>query len=109
MALGTGLAYHYGTAFTLAADFVVNFNKYKDAGYNDLITYKLGGGFEWLAGGKVAIRAGSYWDSGRPATYVSAGLAYVGQTFAVDLAYKQQIQGGTESLLVAGVRVFLTQ
>ncbi len=108
IALGTGAAYHLGTALTIAADFVVDFNKYRNLGDgNTFISYKVGGGLEWLAGGKVAIRAGSYWDGGRPATYISAGLAYVGQSFAVDVAYKQEVQHGVDSTILAGVRVFL--
>ena len=108
ISLGTGAAYHIGETVTLAADFVVNFNQYKhpDTGTN-LVSYNVGGAFEWLIAGKVALRARSYWDSGRPGTYVTSGLAYVGQSFAVDVGYKQQVAGGVESLIVAGVRVFL--
>lgn len=109
MSLGTGLAYHYGTQLTLAADFVVNFNKYKSPApdVHDLVTYKLGGGLEWLIAGKVALRAGASWDSGRPGTFVSMGLAYVHQSFAIDLSYRQEVQHGVDSYIVAGLRVFL--
>jgi hypothetical protein len=107
MLLGSGLVYHVGNAATFAFDFDVYFNKYKDRTGNDEITYRLGGGVEWLAGGKVALRAGASWDSGRPATYVHGGIGYVGQTFAVDLGYKQQVDSGVEAQLVLGVRIFL--
>lgn len=107
MALGSGLAYRYGNQLTLALDFVVNFNKYKNPDGSDLVSYKLGGGLEWLIANKVALRAGASWDSGRPATFVSAGLAYVHQSFAVDLSYRQQVQHGVDSYIIAGLRVFL--
>lgn len=107
MALGTGLAYRYGTQLTLALDFVVNFNKYQKPDGSDIVSYKLGGGLEWLIAGKVALRAGAGWDSGKPATFVSGGLAYVHQSFAIDLSYRQQVQHGVDSYIVAGLRVFL--
>ena len=106
--LGTGLAYKYLTVFTAALDLVVDFNKYKDRGTgNDLVTVRLGGGLEYLAGGKVALRAGAFYDQGRPGAFVSGGIAYVGTSFAIDLGYRQQAKGGVESTLIAGVRVFL--
>ncbi len=119
MALGTGLAYHYGTALTLALDYVVNFNQYKECAATmpgglcdptvdkNLVTHKLGGGLEWLIRNVFALRAGAVWDSGRPSTSLTFGLAYVGQSFAVDVSYKQQVEHGVESLIVGGIRVFL--
>ena len=106
--IGTGIAYKVATAFTAAFDVAVDFNKYKDRGTgNDLVTVRLGGGMEYLAGGKVALRAGASWDQGRPGAFIGCGIAYVGTSFALDLGYRQQASGGHDSTLIGGLRVFL--
>ena len=99
---------------------------------NRFVTGRLGGGIEWLIIGKVPLRLGYLWDSGPgklsmgdpnkaaavvdPAMplikglashYLSAGLGYQGQKFAVDVSYRQKFAYGNESILIAGVRVFL--
>ena len=113
MALGMGAAFKATPAFTLAFDTVIDFDKYyqlvdvQKGTTERLTTVRLGGGLEWLAGGRVPIRLGAVWDSGRPGTYVTTGLGYTSTSFAIDLSYRQQVSSGIDSRLVLGLRVFL--
>ena len=47
-----------------------------------------GGGIEWLAGQVVPLRVGALWDSGRHATFLTAGLGFVSTSFALDVGYR---------------------
>jgi hypothetical protein len=114
--LGAGLAYHVGNALTLAFDTDVYFDKYHalppagappGASGARKTTVRLGGGLEWLIAGHVPLRLGSFWDQGLPGTYLSAGLGYVGSSFAIDASFRQKVAGGSEQYLLVGLRVFL--
>jgi hypothetical protein len=119
LSMAIGLSYKVGTVLTLAVDTVIYFDKYRTAlilpgspgampgGDDRRTTARVGGGLEWLAGGKVPLRIGALYDSGRPGTYLSMGVGYVAQRFGIDVAYRQQVQAGLEQMIVAGVRVFL--
>ena len=113
LALGMGLAVKPTPNLTIAFDDVLYFDKYHKlldpilGTTQSQVTNRLGGGLEWLAGGKVPIRVGALWDQGRPGGYLTMGLGYVSTTFAIDLSYRQQITNGDDSRLVLGLRVFL--
>lgn len=112
MSLGMGIAFRPIPSLTLALDGTVDFDKYKSLATDTSLakrktTGTLGGGLEWLAAGKVAIRAGGRWDSGRPGAWLSMGLGYVGQSFGIDVAYQQQVDAGIDSLVMLSLRALL--
>ena len=42
-----------------------------------------------------------------PATYLTAGLGYLGTSWGIDLAYRAKVQGGIENFLMLGIRIFV--
>ena len=105
--LGMGLSYSSGGDLVIAFDAVVDFGKYLDAKNNSLDTWVLGGGLEYIAGGKVPLRVGCYHDTGMPGTFLGFGLGYTTTGFGFDLGYRQKIQGGNDSTLMAGLHLSL--
>lgn len=110
--VAAGIAYKPKETLTLAVDARVDFDKFHTfvippgTGAR-MTTVRTGGGLEYLAGGKVALRIGTVYDTGVHGYYVSAGLGYTDPRFSIDLSYRQELVGGLEALLVAGIRVFL--
>jgi hypothetical protein len=105
--LGFGVSYLIAGKLLVAVDAVVDFNKYRDAENNRRTTSRVAGGLEYVAAGIVPIRVGVSGDTGLPATYLSVGLGYKHRSFGIDLAYRQQVAGGSDAFLSAGLRVFL--
>jgi hypothetical protein len=116
LSLGVGLAYVPVPTLSINFDTVVNFTGYQDykidmmtgkVSLNQKTTARLGPGIEWLAGSKVPLRIGVVYDSGLPATYLTAGLGYLSTAFGVDLSYRAKVQGGIENFLMLGLRIFI--
>lgn len=113
IALGLGIAIKPAASVAIPFDCVINFDKYQKivdpvtGNAQNTTTVRLGGGIEWLAGGKVPLRLGAVWDNGAPATYLTAGLGYVSTSFGIDLTARQQLTGGNDTRLLLGLRVFI--
>lgn len=116
LSLGIGLAYVPVPALSINFDTVVNFTGYQNyridmmtgkVSLDQRTTARLGPGIEWLAGNKVPLRIGVVYDSGLPATYLTAGLGYLSTAFGVDLSYRAKVQGGIENFLMLGLRIFI--
>ena len=116
LSLGIGLAYVPIPALSINFDTVVNFTGYQNyridmmtgkVTLDQRTTARLGPGIEWLAGNKVPLRVGVVYDSGLPATYVTAGLGYLSTAFGIDLSYRAKVQGGIENFLMLGIRIFI--
>ncbi len=116
LSLGIGLAYVPLPVLSINFDTVVNFTGYQDykvdmmtgkVTLNQKTTARLGPGIEWLAGSKVPIRIGVVYDSGLPATYLTAGLGYLSPSLGIDLSYRAKVQGGIENFLMLGIRIFI--
>ena len=116
LSLGMGIGYVPTPSVKLAFDAVVNFTGYQNYNFDPMtgivrrdarVTGRLGPGVEWTISGKVPLRAGAVYDSGLPATYLTGGLGYLGQSFAVDLGYRGKVSGGIENFLQIGLRVFV--
>ncbi len=114
LSLGGGLAYIPIPNLTINFDAVINFTGYQSYKYDSTTgkvsldqktTGRLGPGLEWAIAQKVPVRIGLVWDSGLPATYLTAGLGYMGQTFGIDLGYRAKVQGGIENFLMLGLRI----
>lgn len=116
--LGLGLAFIPIPSLSIDFDAVVNFTGYKEPIYTDATktvvkkfdfkaTARLGPGLEWLIANKVPLRLGVVYDTGLSAAYVTGGLGYFGQTWAVDLSYRGKVAGGLENFLSLGVRIFI--
>jgi hypothetical protein len=114
LSLGGGLAYLPIPNLSINFDAVINFTGYQSYKYDSKTgkvsldqktTGRLGPGLEWAIASKVPVRIGLVWDSGLPATYLTAGLGYMGQTFGIDLGYRAKVQGGIENFLMLGIRI----
>jgi hypothetical protein len=112
--LGGGLTLLLDTQVLISADFKVDFDRYRNPAKvnpdgtlvqgDSRATARIGGGIEYIAGGIVPLRAGFVQDTGRPGSYISAGIGYQSRQFAIDLAYRQKVNDGNESLIIAGIR-----
>ena len=108
LAAAAAVAWRARPSLLLALDTVVPFDRYRDPATGAARpSARVGGGLEWLVAGRLPLRAGALWDGGRPGAWVSAGLGWLGRSFAIDLAYRQQLLGGLDSTVVAGARVFV--
>ena len=116
LSLGMGLAYVPLPTLSINFDTVVNFTGYQSYRIDSMTgkvsldqrtTARLGPGIEWVVSGKVPLRAGVVYDSGLPATYLTAGLGYLSTSFGVDLSYRAKVQGGIENFLMFGLRLFV--
>ncbi len=116
--LGLGLAFIPIPQLSIDFDALINFTGYKTANYTDdsktvvkdfsfKATARIGPGAEWLIAGKVPLRLGVLYDTGLSSTYLTAGLGYFGQTWAIDLSYRGKVSGGIENFLMLGVRIFI--
>lgn len=112
IAMGLGLSYHPGPALTIGLDGELDFNRFKTVDKKtmmpaDEITLRVGGGAEYTIQNHVPIRVGILHDTGEVATYLSCGVGYMSTNFGVDLSFRQQVGGGDNTLLLAGIRLFL--
>jgi hypothetical protein len=104
--VGGGISYTVDSMFTIGVD-----------GFSDLSTFHnvdgtlrpealFGLGAE-LFTGEVPIRLGYYYDTGRGLHVLSAGLGYVNSSFGIELSYRQQFIGSTDSWLLLSFRYFI--
>lgn len=99
---GGSASYTIGGVFTIGADVLVNLSKGVDGA--PLI---VGGGLEWLTGGRVPLRAGYFFDELRATHVFTAGLGYVDQKVGIDLALRQDVDGQNDTLMMASFRYFV--
>jgi len=99
--IGGGASFSTAEVFTLGADCLVDLSTFDQA---ELI---VGGGAEYLAAGRVPIRLGYEYDSGRHTHSVTGGVGYVDQQVGIDVALDQQVRGGTETRLLLAFRYFV--
>lgn len=116
LSLGVGLAYIPLPTLSINFDTVVNFTGFQTYHFDPMTgkvnleqrtTARLGPGIEWLAGNRIPVRIGVVYDSGLPATYLTAGLGYLSTSFGIDLSYRGKVQGGIENFLMLGLRLFV--
>jgi hypothetical protein len=117
LTLGIGLAVFPIPALAITFDTAVNFTGFREYKGLDPMTgavrtdfkaaARLGPGLEYTIAGKVPIRAGVVYDSGFPATYITAGLGFVSTQVAVDLGYRGKVAGGIENSLALSLRIFI--
>lgn len=116
LSLGIGLAFVPIPSLSINFDTVVNFTGYQTYHLDEMTgkvtldqrtTARLGPGIEWLAGNRVPVRIGVVYDSGLPATYLTAGLGYLSPSFGIDLSYRGKVAGGIENFLMLGLRLFI--
>jgi hypothetical protein len=115
LSLGMGVAYIPVPTLSINFDAVVNFTGHQKVTIDSMdrvhrdneVSARLGPGLEWLAGGRVPIRAGVVYDTWFAATYLTLGLGYVSSQFGIDLGYRLKVDGGLENFLMLGIRLFV--
>jgi hypothetical protein len=116
MGLGIGIGFAALPSLSINVDAVINFtgNKYLKidevtgtASFDNRTTVRVGPGLEWLIKGKVPLRLGYTFDSALLASYLSAGLGYMSQSFAIDASYRGKVDGGIENSVMIGLRIFI--
>ncbi len=100
--VGGSASYTIAGVFTLGGDVLVNLSKGVDG-----TPLMIGGGLEWLTGGRVPIRAGYIYDELRLTHVFTAGLDYVDQKVGIDLALRQDVDGQNDTLMMASFRYFV--
>ena len=100
--VGGSASYTMGGVFTIGADTLVNLSRGVDGA-----PLLVGGGVEWLTGGRVPLRAGYVWDELRDTHVFTAGLGYVDQKVGIDLALRQDVAGQNDTLMMASFRYFV--
>ncbi len=106
LGFGVGASILPRPTIVISADARIDFDRYHDPDGNRRTTAQIAGGFEFLAGGSVPLRLGYLHDTGFPSDFISAGLGYTGRSFAIDVAYRQKINGGSEEMVVSSIRLF---
>lgn len=101
-ALGLGVALTTGKALTLAFDSVLDFTSDPKA-----LSATLHGGLELLAGESYALRAGAQHDTFLQASYVTAGVGLLSSRVGLELGLRQQVDGGTGTLISTAIKVFV--
>jgi hypothetical protein len=99
--LGLGASYAMGTTFLAEFDSVLNFSS------AETLKASFHGGAELFLAQTYALRAGAMHDMLREATYVTAGFSLISPKIGVDVALRQMVAGGAETMIAASVRVFL--
>jgi hypothetical protein len=100
--VGGSASYTMGGVFTIGADTLVNLSRGVDG-----TPLLVGGGVEWLTGGRVPLRAGYVWDELRATHVFTAGLGYVDPKIGIDLSLRQDVAGQNDTLMMASVRYFV--
>lgn len=101
-ALGLGVALSTGTALTLAFDSVLDFTSDPES-----VSATLHGGLELLAGESYALRAGAQHDTFLKASYFTAGVGLLSSRVGLELGLRQQVDGGTGTVISAAIKVFV--
>lgn len=91
--VGGSASYTIDNVFTLGLDVFFDLSDPAsggviDAGYH----WMMGGGVEWLLGGRVPVRLGYFYDKARDVHVLSGGVGYVDPKYAVDLAFRQELE-----------------
>lgn len=102
-ALGLGAAYAIGQVATLSFDSVLDFS----SDPNDEVKASFHGGAELFLSKRYAFRAGAMHDMLRESTYVSGGLALVSRRIGLEFGLRQQVDGGSETLLAFSLNLFV--
>jgi len=87
-----------GDFLSVGVDCLVDISTY------DTAQYTLGGGLEYVSGGKLPLRVGYVFDSGRETHAVTGGIGYAVHKFSADIALQQQVAGRSDTRLLASVR-----
>jgi hypothetical protein len=116
LSLGGGVSYMPVPSLSINFDAVINFTGYQTYHYDmttgkttldQRTTGRLGPGLEYIIAQHVPIRAGVVYDSGLPATYLTAGAGYLSHSWGIDVGYRGKVDGGKESFIMAGLRIFV--
>lgn len=99
--VGGSAAFTYDSVFTIGADVLVDLTTFEEA------QVLAGGGVELLAAGKVPIRLGYTFDSGRQIHSVSGGLGYVEASWGLELGLRQDVAGASDTAILASFRYFV--
>lgn len=100
--LGLGAAYAMGTLFLVEFDTIFDFSSDPDK-----VGMSYAGGLEFFFAQAYALRAGVLYRDPLEATYVSAGIALNSKVSGVEIGYRQQVDGGTETLLSFSINLYL--
>ena len=127
--LGLGLGYRYGERLTLAFDAVIDFTSAQrctleaqpsqGAAGNPMLadslcatsepelSYRLGGGLEYVLMSKIPLRLGYQFESPLSAHHLTGGVGYYNleHNFGLDFSLRQGVNAGAETVLLIGLRI----
>jgi len=99
--LGGGASVTLAEVVTVGADALVDLTTYESA------ALLVGGGVEYLSAGRIPLRLGYSFDSGRRVHSVTGGLGYLDQKVGIELSLRQAVHGDDGTLLMASFRYFV--
>lgn len=99
--VGFGAAVSLGDVAVIDADAVLDLSTHDKA----VARYGLGG--EYFAANRYPIRLGYAIDPREGRQFLSGGLGYVDQRFSAELGLRQQIVGGSDTMVAFGVKFFV--
>ena len=99
--LGLGISYSFGAKFLAEFDTVLDFSR------EETVAASYHGGVELFMASLVALRAGFQHDTVREASYASGGVGFITKKVGIDLAVRQMVDGGAETLLAVSIRMFV--
>jgi hypothetical protein len=72
-----------------------------------VLTYRIGGGGEYVVVGRMPLRLGYLFDSNLGAHHVSGGLGYLDpeRGFGLDFSLRQRVNAGNETILLFALRI----
>lgn len=97
----------FGAAVTLGGLAVIDADAILDLSTYDRVVSRYAIGGEYFAASRYPIRLGYSIDPREHEQFVSGGVGYVDQRFATEISLRQQIAGGSDTTVAAGLKFFV--
>lgn len=107
-AVGGGLAFGLGASALVTLDTVVDLTSTADQhATGDERRVKVSGGAEVVLANLYPVRAGAIWNSYNSDVYITGGLGYQSDRVGLDVAVRQKVEGGSETVGIVALKFFL--
>ncbi len=107
-AFGGGLALGLGDTAMMTLDGVVDLTSTSDlSAPGDDRRVKVSGGAEVVLANMYPVRAGVIWGSYADDVYVTGGLGYQSPRVGLDVAIRQKVEGGSETVGLVALKFYL--
>ena len=105
--LGMGAGYAFGTTLLLEFDALLDFDKNQELGRADEVAPRYSGAIELFLDGTYALRGGVLHDRAEDSTWVAFGGGVFNPGSGLEIAIRQQVDGGDDTLVSVGLKLFM--